>query len=259
MLIKIDNYFQLFILCGFFMILCAFTGADEALVNIETAVIKEDYVKAKSLAQEYILAETDKAKLDEARYYLGLTYLRLGDYKEARVIFNNLKKRGQGAKLQERVSLGLFDALYLEEKYKEASSLITALLKQKPKSDSLSLIYLKAARVSLKLASWDEAKQYLKKITSDFPESLEYFSAKQLLEEQRYFAVQVGSFNDRVKAEKLANELIQKGKYAYIVETVMMNGKKFYRVRVGQMASLRSAQKLKSQLSQEGYPTSIYP
>ena len=253
------KYRELIFVCLLVLIFSGFEKSSEALLNIETAVMSQDYKKAKKLAQEFIRQGTDKKKVDEARYYLGLTYLRLGEYKEARVIFNNLKKKSHVPKLQEKVYLGLFDAFYLEEKYKDAYAAITNLLKKSPQSDSLSLIYLKAARVSLKLASWDEARKYLKKIAVKFPNSLESFSAKQLLDEKQFFAVQVGSFTDRVRAEKLVKELKRKGKYAYIVETVFKDGQKFYRVRVGQLASLSSAQKLKSQLSKEGYPTSIYP
>ena len=153
----------------------------------------------------------------------------------------------------------LFDSYYLDEKYLQAEDVINQLLKISPKSQYLSLIYLKAARVNLRLANWDKAYNFLNRIVSKYPKSLEYYSAKQLLEEKRYFTVQVGSFLEKKRAEKLTDELKQKKEYAYIVETIDRSGKKFYRVRVGQLSVLNEAKKLREKLSQEGYPSRIYP
>ena len=88
---------------------------------------------------------------------------------------------------------------------------------------------------------------------------LEYYLANQLLEEKQYFAVQVGSFQTHELAQKLVNELKEKGQYAYIVETKDKNAKRLFRVRVGQFARLNEAQHLKDQLSTLGYSTHIYP
>ncbi len=99
----------------------------------------------------------------------------------------------------------------------------------------------------------------LKKITKRFPESLEAHVAKQFLNEKQYFAVQVGAFIERNRAEKLITELQEKGEYAYIVETIDQQKRKFYRVRVGQIALMDEAQKLKLKLSEAGYPSEIYP
>ena len=111
----------------------------------------------------------------------------------------------------------------------------------------------------MKLAHWNEARKYLEKITTDFPDSMEVHVAKQLLNEKQYFAVQVGAFIERQRAEKLANELQKKGEYAYVVEMADQQERTFYRVRVGQLVLLEKAEKLKSKLSKEGYPTQIYP
>ena len=112
----------------------------------------------------------------------------------------------------------------------------------------------------MKLAKWSEAKDYLNRVASLFPNSFEGAIAKQLLEEPQYFSVQVGAFKDRSGAEALATELKQKNEYAYTIETVDSQNTKFYRVRVGHLTLLDDAQKLKSELSTKGYPTTqIFP
>ena len=147
----------------------------------------------------------------------------------------------------------------MDNQYKRAHEIIDELLKSAQDSEFASLVYLKAARVNLRLTHWDKAYKYLKKIISDFPDSLEAHTAQQLLDEEQYFAVQVGSFIEQARAEQLMNELQSKREYAYIVETKDREDRKFYRVRVGQLSALNQAQQLKIKLAKEGYPAQIYP
>jgi len=257
MLIRSEINFIFFLIAIIF--LYGFSPRNEAIKEIETSILQKQYSEAKKKTQKFISGVSDKKQLEGARYYLGLIYIQLGEYDQARIIFRKLIKKTNAISLQDKIYLGLFDAFYLEKKYKRAHSAISRLLKLRPNSNILSLIYLKLAKVNLKLAAWDEAQKYLKKIELDFPESLEAPLAKQLLEEKQYFAVQVGSYLDYSRAEKLMAELKKKGEYVYIVETYASAKKKFYRVRVGKLASLNDAQALKLQLSKEGYPTLIYP
>jgi len=236
---------------------CAFS--DISLKDVETAIIEQDYDRAKKLAEQLLSRKTADDRNDKALYYLGLSDLRLGQYSRARRTFTKLTKKAKDSTLRDKAYLGLFDAYYSDGYYEKAYHIIRRLLKVSPRSEFLSLIHLKLARASLKLARWGEAREHLRKITIQFPDSLEVHAAKQFLNEKQYFAVQVGAFIDRGKAETLAGELQQKGEYAYIVETIDQQGRKFYRVRVGQLALLNEAQKLKSKLSKAGYPTQIYP
>ncbi len=240
--------------------LLGFCGlSDASIEDIETAIMKQDYQQAKQLAVQSLSEALSKEQADEVRYYLGLCHLWLGQYPEAREIFTELTKQNIDGTLRDKAFLGLFDSYYMDNRYEQAQQIIQRLLKASPKSELMSLIYLKYARVNLKMALWDDARDYLEKIIEDFPESLEAHTAKQLLNEKQYFAVQVGAFIERARAEQLTNELKEKGEYAYIVETVDQKDRTFFRVRVGQLALLGEAQKLKSRLSKAGYPTEIYP
>ena len=240
-------------------VFCSYGFSDISLKDIETAVIKQDYEQAKEIAAQLLSSELNAAERDEILYYLGLCDLQLGQYSEARETFTELTKKKIDGMLRDKAYLGLFDGYYIDGYYKKAHRIAERLLKISPKSEFLSLIYLKLARTNLKLAQWRKARGYLKKITVQFPDSLEAHVANQLLNEKQYFAVQVGAFIDRKRAENLTAELQQKGEYAYIVETIDQQNRRFYRVRVGQLALLDEAQKLKSKLSKAGYPTQIYP
>ena len=239
----------------------ALTGlAYSSLTDIETAILQEDYTQAKSLAEEMIKqGDNDPQSLQEIRYYLGLSTLRLMNLETAKGIFQDLLKAKVQPKLVDKIQLALFEAYYLQDNYPKAEKIMEDLLRSNPDSSYRSLIYLKLARAQLKMAQWKKAQVFLNKIIEKFPQSLEAHLAKQLLDEKQFFAVQVGSFTERARAEQLMQELKGKDEYAYIVETMDPNHKTFYRVRVGELGKLKEAQNLKSKLAKLGYPTRIYP
>jgi len=237
--------------------LCGFS--DVSIKDVETAIISQDYEQAKQIATQLLSDESISDQHSEIQYYLGLCDLRLGRYRQAQEVFTELAKTKNDDILRDKAYLGVFDTYYIGGQYTRALQSINRLLKKSPKSEFLSLIYLKLARANLKLSNWYEARGYLKKIIADYPDSMEVHVAKQLLTEKQYFAVQVGAFIDRQRAEKLTDELQKKGEYAYVVETVDHKNRTFYRVRVGQLVLLDKAEKLKLKLSKDGYPTQIYP
>ena len=241
----------------FFACFPAASFADVA--DIEVAILKKDYARAEALARDLLSQKQTKSLTQQAYYYLGLSQLKQGRYPDARDSFLKIDTGGSDAELREKVRLGIFDSYYLEENYEQAHDILKPLLRGGGGSASASLIYLKMARANLKLARWSEAHDYLEKIVRSFPNSLEAPVARQLLEEKQYFAVQVGAFVERPRAEALVMELKQKREYAYIVETLDQNAQKFYRVRVGQLTMLKEAQNLKTHLGQLGYPAQIYP
>ena len=147
----------------------------------------------------------------------------------------------------------------MQGQYDQALQEATSVIAKRPDSEMMSLFYLKAARANLKLARWAKAREFLQKIMQEYPESFESRVARQLLDEKQYFTVQVGSFVEKARAEKLVQELIERKQYAYIIEIKSPDGKTMYRVRVGQLTALKDARELESKLSGLGYPTLIYP
>ncbi len=227
--------------------------------DIEAAVMDKDYVAVKELATTVLKSTADKTKRIEAEYYLGLAQLRLGQYAQARKAFQMVMEATSDKDFYDKAAVGMLEGLVLAGFYKDALKEGERLLKRSPNSPFLSVVYLKMARTNLKMMQWSKANEYLNKILTEFPDSLEAPLAKQLMEEKEYFTVQVGSFTDKGRAVALSNELKISGHYAYIVEMLSPEGSKFYRVRVGQMTSLPDAKNLEKRLAQLGYPTLIYP
>jgi len=257
--VKIHIFSQIYFAVLVLSFFSLYGFSDISIKDVETAIIKQDYEQAKQIATQLLSDEPINGQQGEIQYYLGLCDLRLGRYKQAQKVFTELTKKNNDENLRDKAYLGIFDTYYISGHYTKALASINRLLKVNPNSEFLSLIYLKLARANLKLANWYEARDNLKKIIADFPDSMEVHVAKQLLNEKQYFAVQVGAFIDRQRAEQLTDELQEKGEYAYVVETVDQKNRTFYRVRVGQIVLLEGAEKLKLKLSKDGYPTQIYP
>ncbi len=234
--------------------------AHASIVDLEASFMRKDYTQTQQIGESMLSSgELTEPERLEVEYFLGMSEFRLGEISPAIKRFQRIIKSEPEVDLRDKAYIGLFDAYYHQERYRKAWKTIKELINESPRSHYSSLIYLKAGRVNIKLSNWKLAKYYLNEIVDRFPNSFEYHTAKQLLEEKQYFAVQVGAFVERDRAEQVMQALQQRGEYAYIVETMDRDNTRFYRVRVGQMGLLRKAERLKSKLSKLGYPTRIYP
>ena len=249
----------LVVLAGLLMFPAAAFSQDNRISDLEALIMQEDYKKAGNMARGHLKTKLTTADALQVQYYAGLSALRLGDYGDAYDVFREIVGERPGVDLHEKASIGMIDALYMQGYYENALKEAMSLMSRHPRSEMMSLIYLKAARSNLKLARWTRAKELLQRILKEYPQSFESVVARQLLDEKQYFTVQVGAFTEQSRAEHLVKELIQRKEYAYIVENKAPDGKVFYRVRVGEMTALKDAQALESKLSGFGYPTRIYP
>ncbi len=236
------------------------TAADNVtIVDVHASFMQKDYAKTKELAQALAAQTEFVQEKAEAFYYAGLSDLWLGKHQSARQLIQQALNGQPTKNIQDMASLALIDSYYMEGDYQKSLRMSQNFIDNHPQSEFLSAAYLKIARCHLKLAHWKEGREALQKMVQKYPNSLERFYVEQLLQESQFFAVQVGSFQDRVTAEGVVAELQKKGEYAYIVETASQEGKKFFRVRVGKFQQFDEAKTLESKLSKLGYPTKIYP
>jgi tetratricopeptide (TPR) repeat protein len=228
------------------------------MTSLQTAVIEEDYQKAAADAEALLAMKLGHTDSCLVQYYLGLSQLRLGSYARAQEVFRKLMMDKPSDEIYDRAAAGHIDTLYMQGYYENALREANGFIARRGASEMISFFHLKAARANLKLARWNKAREILEKIVAEYPDTFESRIARQLLDEKQYFTVQVGSFVDKGRAEKLVQELIARQQYAYIVE-VRTPSRTNYRVRVGQMTSLKDAQELEATLAGLGYPTLIYP
>lgn len=249
--------FVVFLAFLFSFVLCCSALAE--LSDIRNAVLDGDYAQVKQLCEDFLYSDHVETERQEAFYFLGLSGLYLGHYKEARGSFKQASEPMMNKDLSDQAFLGIVSSYYLEGKYRMSLRWAHDFLRKRPDSNFLSTAYLKIARANLKLSHFRPAQRYLEKILKEFNDSLDAFVAKQLLEERAFFTVQVGAFLDADRAHRLVEELRFQGEYAFIVQTTDRHGRIFYRVRVGEVSSLSSARRTEERLAGFGYPTIIYP
>lgn len=244
--------------CGLVFPGPAFAGG-ENIATLQAALMKRDYLQTGVIARK-LLKERPSAEQEALlRYYSGLSALRLGRYAEAENIFRRLETVRAREDFADQVTAALIDALYLQGFYEKALQETVRVMSRRKNSAMASAFYLKAARANLKLARWVKAGDLLRRLAEEYPMSFESDVARQLLEEQQYFTVQVGSFTEKSLAQRLADELTRRQEYAFIVESRASDGRTNYRVRVGRLSNLRDAVTLEAKLAGLGYPTLIYP
>jgi len=211
------------------------------------------------LSQEY----SDCIKILEMKknqashfYLLGLCYLKIGKYIEARNSFRKAIKKSPSSEYVVPSLIKLGDAYFLEGRWEEAEAAYKVVLK-KGERRFLPLVYLRLAQICAKRGEWLEEKKFISKIKSKYPQSIEKKFAEILEGRGFFFTIQVGAFTSYRNAISLLKEL-KKNYPVYLVKEKKRNFI-FYKVRVGKFKDKEVAQKIYKKLIEEGYPASLYP
>jgi len=245
----------------FIIVLAIFIPLKNAASNknfeeVETYILKEDYSQAIKAAREILplLSSTD---VPRAEFLLGCAYLKTGQQQKARKHFQLALKKTKDNNLIQRIELAICDSYYLEGEFKKAAPGYTKFLRKYRKTDYKEIVKFKLAKSYLKEGQWKKAKKLLKDIARSL--SIESESAKKILREnQFYFTIQVGSFQNRKNACNLQNRLKKEKFDCYITET-KYHSLTFYRVRVGKLKTREQAERLLLQLKKKNLPAKIYP
>jgi tetratricopeptide (TPR) repeat protein len=194
---------------------------------------------------------------DSVLYFLGLTYLKLGDYYRARLYFRRLLKSFSDSKFYEQALLKFADTYFLEGNLKKAKVLYEKIKRKYPSFNFLPTVYLRLAQIASKEGRWQDKKNYLKKIKNKFPHSIEVKFVNLLENYGDYFTIQVGAFSKKENALNLKKEL---SVYypVYILES-KLDGYTLYKVRIGKFKHRKEAEKVYQRLLDQGYPARIYP
>jgi len=230
----------------------------DSIHDIRVNFLKGDYNACIDDGERELVDAYHSKNADELYYLLAVSYLKSGNLMRAEDIFEILIKEFKNSKFRDDAYLGLGDVSLMEADYPGAEAKYKELLRVNPSTRLASLVNLKLAQVLLKQGKWDEAQNYLNKLKSDYPLSLEQKMAKNLWSDDFYFTLQVGSFSAGKNAQTLKNKLVEKGYLAYIEETKSQD-KTVYRVRVGKLKTRQEAEELEKELTVLGYPARIFP
>ena len=227
--------------------------------DVHIYYLDKEYDKAIEEARSILTSFSSRREAGEAYFYLGLSQMKLGYFKEARDSLRKIIKTFPNSAFGERAYLSVADCFFLEENFTKAVEIYESFLKEYPRSDLSNIAYFRLGQTNLKLGNWQIAKDHLNALRRKFPGSLEAQQAKELLARDNFFTVQVGAFINRNSAKALRDKLKDDGFDSYFVKFTTDDDKTVYRVRVGKLSKRYDTEALQAALALKGYPTRIYP
>jgi tetratricopeptide (TPR) repeat protein len=227
--------------------------------DVHSFYLGREYNKAIEEALNILNNFSSKKEAQEAYFYLGLSRMKTGSYKDARDDFRAIVDRFPGGQFAQRAFLGIGDCFFMEDNYTKADEVYKSFLENYPKSDLLHIAYFRLGQTNLKLGNWQIAKNYLNQLKERYPNSLEAKQADELITREEFFTVQVAALINKDSAKQLNDQLKSEGFDAYIATTNTEDGKEIHRVRVGKLANRYDAEALQAALALKEYPTRIYP
>lgn len=193
---------------------------------------------------------------DQALYFLGLAYIKVGKYSAARIPLRKLIRRFPDSKFYDSGMIKIADTYFLDKSYAQAKELYLE-IERRSVSSGMPLVLLRLAQISSRNGDWSEKGKYLRRIRSKYPKASEMKFVEALETLGDFFTIQVGAFSVRANARSLAEEL--RSQYSsYIIED-KKGSYPIYKVRVGRLKSRYEAQKISLELLDGGYPARIYP
>ena len=164
----------------------------------------------------------------------------------------------ENKKFLAEADIGIADSYYLDEEYRQARDYYEKAARHFPDSDNMHIVYYRLGECYSKLDNEPMAKEYYDKLRRLYPDSLE---AKLIKGEGSGFItynVQAGAFSKMENAERLRDELKEKG-FDASIQTVTVEGSPFYRVRVGSYSRLSDAEDMAQNLQNKGYTVKVNP
>jgi len=224
-------------------------GWAATLVDAQRSYLLGNYQEAAKKAKS--LRETDRSL-----YFLGVVYVKLAKYHNARVYLRKLIKRFPNSSLYSQAKFKLADVYFLQSDYGNARQLYESIKEDSP-SDIMPLVLLRLAQIASRSGDWDNKSKYLNLIKTKYSKSSVINFVKTLESYGDFFTIQVGAFAQKANANVLIDTL-GKEYNAYIVSDTK-NGQVIHKVRVGKYKSRYQAQKSYLTLLDKGYPAQIYP
>ena len=227
-----------------------------ALKRAEQAFLKGDYQEVIVIGDGYLSRSTESD--DELQHLMGRALLKLKRFNEARNRFSRVINDSKSDKFLDEAYIGLADSYYLEGDYKKAKEHYEKIMRYFPDLDDMPIVYYRLGKCSAKLGENSASKGYYDKLIRFYPDSLETKLLGGGKTDFVIYSVQVGSFKKWKNAERLCDELKNKGFDANIY-TAILGDSRFYRVRVGQHERLSDVEDMARTLRNSGYSTKIYP
>jgi len=223
-------------------------------VEVQKLYLNKEYSYCVQMCEEDI-----KNRGTDIFYWVkGLCQIKLGDYKGARRTFQVLLEKFADSSFEEEARLCIGDTYLYELRLDDAYKSYKEYLRESPSGDILPFLYMRLAKVCLKLGKWEEAVRYLTVIVNEYKDVPFCRQAEEILRKKEFFfTIQTGAFANKDNAYKFSQRLKAEGYPSYVKRQI--NSGILYKVYVGRYNTRSAVEKVKSSLDRAGYPSIILP
>ena len=231
---------------------------DAVFPEIEARFMSGDYTGVIT-ETEGLTGKRRKKGEDEILYLRGRSYLKLGEFENARLEFSKVISKYPRSQISDRVHLSMADSYFEEGNTHEALVGYEKFIKGFPSSQFLNMALFQLGESYLRKGRWQDAKKTLEELRRRYPLSLEGEEADAILKNgEFFFTLQIGSYKYEKNALDAKDALKKKGYNAYISKTEL-DGRELYRVRVGKCDTIEEVKELQGGLKKEGVASVIFP
>ena len=170
-------------------------------------------------------------------YFLAVCYLEIGELQKAETILQKLLSSSE----KEQSLLALAHLKNAEGSFSESERFFRQFISEFPKSPQQPAGLFGLSEVLFQKKNTPEGVEILLRLRRNYPLSSEAEKSVEILNrELGPFAVQVGSFSEMIRAEKVRDDLTARGYDAYIVRNAETS--LIYRVRFGNFQDGKKAE-----------------
>ena len=236
---------------------CAVAGAQEAS-STDIAFLQGNHATVAQQCPADHLAGHMTAS-DEAACLLSVRALmQQHQCATARERIAALQRTRGSAEWRGALQLALADTYYIEGNWASARPAYALAVEAAQRTPIAPQAVYGLARMTQYQGDRESARGLLMRVMREAPWSFEADMAREILNDDVYLSVQVGSFHNRDNAVRMIKDLQSQGKEPYLVEATA-HGEALYRVRVGRHTSYAEAERVRDELDHLGYTTRIFP
>lgn len=217
------------------------------IADAYAAMARDDWADAEVLLGRFLLETPSGPWAYQARYLLGICYLKNLDMMAAEDEFKYVANHATSRELVRQARVRLGDVALASCEYDQAATQFNGLLQRSRHfKDGAELMY-KLGYTRLKQGRWEEATAIFKKTRTTYPGTVFATRAMSQLGTPHHFSLQVGAFNSEANAQARLNDLRKKGYTAFVYQASQAHSAR-YCVRVGTFKTRSEAIEFQSKM-----------
>jgi len=196
----------------------------------------------------------------DAQYRLGLCYLGLGQYDQAREALSKALGESPSGLLKAQVLSGLARVCLFKKEYGSAAAYYKKALSVQGNELPQDEILFNLSTALMRSGQWQEGCDYFKQLIKQYPDSHFAEAAKERLYLPPHtFVVQLGRYENKENAQHELSELQNDKGIDALLKTILIDGEEFYFIWAGCFSSWLEAFKKAEEIQAKGIDTIVVP